>query len=200
MAMRVPATRASAPRANRVSGTTMTRNPDFVALGLAYGFHARQFRLHLGQLDTRECTGLHRTRSLVVAASAEVVSLGPELRVFHPQRVRDRGGLSPGALRLREQVMVRMLPRRERGAPLVGFGFECLEFSHSRIDGGGKLGLRILSNLCDRRLIRVRYGPFNLPPQLKRGRVHELNEVEVKALVRELDKMIRPPETPQESA
>ena len=49
------------------------------------------------------------------------------------------------------------------------------------------------------RLIRVRYGPFNLPPQLKRGRVHELNEVEVKALMRELDKMIRPSETPQES-
>ena len=34
------------------------------------------------------------------------------------------------------------------------------------------------------RLIRVRYGPFSLPPQLKRGRVHELNEVEVKALMR----------------
>ena len=50
------------------------------------------------------------------------------------------------------------------------------------------------------RLIRVRYGPFNLPPQLKRGRVHELNEVEVKALVRELDKMIKPAEMPQESA
>ena len=50
------------------------------------------------------------------------------------------------------------------------------------------------------RLIRVRYGPFNLPPQLKRGRVHELNEVEVKALVRELDKMIKPAGMPQESA
>lgn len=49
------------------------------------------------------------------------------------------------------------------------------------------------------RLIRVRYGPFNLPPQLKRGRVHELNEAEVKALMRELDKMIKPPETPPES-
>ncbi|HEX6734064.1 MAG TPA: pseudouridine synthase [Azonexus sp.] len=41
------------------------------------------------------------------------------------------------------------------------------------------------------RLIRVRYGPFALPPQLKRGRVHELSEVEVKALLRELDKMAR---------
>lgn len=50
------------------------------------------------------------------------------------------------------------------------------------------------------RLIRVRYGPFSLPPQLKRGRVHELNELEVKALVRELNQMIKPPETPQESA
>ena len=50
------------------------------------------------------------------------------------------------------------------------------------------------------RLIRVRYGPFNLPPQLKRGRVHELNEVEVKALVRELNQMIKPPEMPPESA
>ncbi len=50
------------------------------------------------------------------------------------------------------------------------------------------------------RLIRVRYGPFNLPPQLKRGRVHELDEAEVKALVRELEKMIKPPEMPTESA
>lgn len=50
------------------------------------------------------------------------------------------------------------------------------------------------------RLIRVRYGPFSLPPQLKRGRVHELDEGEVKALVRELDKMTRSPEMPQKSA
>lgn len=42
------------------------------------------------------------------------------------------------------------------------------------------------------RLIRVRYGPFNLPPQLKRGRVHELSEQEVKAFVRELEKMLKP--------
>lgn len=38
------------------------------------------------------------------------------------------------------------------------------------------------------RLIRVCYGPFALPPQLKRGRVHELAEAEVKALLRELGK------------
>jgi len=50
------------------------------------------------------------------------------------------------------------------------------------------------------RLIRVRYGPFGLPPQLKRGRVHELNEAEVKAFMRELDKMIKPEEMPPEGA
>lgn len=50
------------------------------------------------------------------------------------------------------------------------------------------------------RLIRVRYGPFNLPPQLKRGRVHELSEPEVKALMRELEKMVKPAGMPQESA
>jgi 23S rRNA pseudouridine2605 synthase len=50
------------------------------------------------------------------------------------------------------------------------------------------------------RLIRVRYGPFSLPPQLKRGRVYELDEVEVKGLMRELDKMIKPTEMPEESA
>ena len=50
------------------------------------------------------------------------------------------------------------------------------------------------------RLIRVRYGPFSLPPQLKRGRVYELNEAEVKGLMRELDKMIKPAETPGDSA
>lgn len=42
------------------------------------------------------------------------------------------------------------------------------------------------------RLIRVRYGPFNLPPQLKRGRVHELSEPEVKTFMRELEKMLKP--------
>lgn len=38
------------------------------------------------------------------------------------------------------------------------------------------------------RLIRVRYGPFVLPPQLKRGRCYELTEDEVKGLMRELAK------------
>ena len=38
------------------------------------------------------------------------------------------------------------------------------------------------------RLIRVRYGPFVLPPQLKRGRCRELDEGEVKLLMRELQK------------
>lgn len=49
------------------------------------------------------------------------------------------------------------------------------------------------------RLIRVRYGPFGLPPQLKRGRVHELSEAEVKVFLRELEKMIKPETMPQES-
>jgi 23S rRNA pseudouridine2605 synthase len=48
------------------------------------------------------------------------------------------------------------------------------------------------------RLIRVRYGPFNLPPQLKRGWVRELAEIDVKALLRELEKTINPlPEHPE---
>lgn len=47
------------------------------------------------------------------------------------------------------------------------------------------------------RLIRVRYGPFNLPPQLKRGKCRELDEAEVKALLRELDKT---PPTPASAA
>jgi len=50
------------------------------------------------------------------------------------------------------------------------------------------------------RLIRVRYGPFALPPQLKRGRARELEESEVKAFLRELEKWITPPPTPRESA
>lgn len=37
------------------------------------------------------------------------------------------------------------------------------------------------------RLIRVRYGPFALPPLLKRGRSRELDEQEVKRLMRELE-------------
>ena len=39
------------------------------------------------------------------------------------------------------------------------------------------------------RLIRVRYGPFILPPQLKRGRSRELTEAEIKALLKELEKV-----------
>ncbi|MBL8429357.1 MAG: rRNA pseudouridine synthase [Dechloromonas sp.] len=37
------------------------------------------------------------------------------------------------------------------------------------------------------RLIRVRYGPFVLPPQLKRGMVRELKEPEIKMLLRGLE-------------
>ena len=39
------------------------------------------------------------------------------------------------------------------------------------------------------RLIRVRYGPFVLPPQLKRGMARELKDVEVNMLMRELENM-----------
>ena len=42
------------------------------------------------------------------------------------------------------------------------------------------------------RLIRVRYGPFTLPPQLKRGRCRELDETEVKLLMRELARSEKP--------
>ena len=38
------------------------------------------------------------------------------------------------------------------------------------------------------RLIRVRYGPFTLPPQLKRGWARELDEADVKLLLRGLKK------------
>ncbi len=40
------------------------------------------------------------------------------------------------------------------------------------------------------RLIRVRYGPFSLPPQLKRGKARELTEAEIKVLLRELEKSV----------
>jgi len=50
------------------------------------------------------------------------------------------------------------------------------------------------------RLIRVRYGPFSLPPQLKRGWVRELAETDVKVLLRELEKSINPPPMHPESA
>ena len=36
------------------------------------------------------------------------------------------------------------------------------------------------------RLIRVRYGPFLLPPHLKRGKTHELEDAEVEALMRDV--------------
>jgi 23S rRNA pseudouridine2605 synthase len=39
------------------------------------------------------------------------------------------------------------------------------------------------------RLIRVRYGPFVLPPQLKRGMARELKEAEIKTMMRELESM-----------
>lgn len=50
------------------------------------------------------------------------------------------------------------------------------------------------------RLIRVRYGPFTLPPQLKRGWVRELGEADVKVLLRELEKSINPAPMHPESA
>ena len=51
------------------------------------------------------------------------------------------------------------------------------------------------------RLMRVRYGPFLLPPSLKRGQVHELPEPEVKKLLVEFGMAIadsgRPPRRPR---
>lgn len=41
------------------------------------------------------------------------------------------------------------------------------------------------------RLIRVRYGPFNLPPSLKRGMSRELDDEQVREFVRELDAAAR---------
>ena len=49
------------------------------------------------------------------------------------------------------------------------------------------------------RLIRIRYGPFTLPPQLKRGRVRELEESEVRAFQSELEKSSKPA-APREGA
>ena len=46
------------------------------------------------------------------------------------------------------------------------------------------------------RLMRVRYGPVQLPPQLKRGQFRELSEVEIKALMAALS----PPQIPDNSA
>ncbi|HJW26175.1 MAG TPA: pseudouridine synthase [Rhodocyclaceae bacterium] len=45
------------------------------------------------------------------------------------------------------------------------------------------------------RLIRVRYGPFTLPPLLKRGKSRELDEQEVKRLLRELETAEKEPRT-----
>ena len=50
------------------------------------------------------------------------------------------------------------------------------------------------------RLIRVRYGPFSLPPQLKRGWVRELDESDVKVFLKELDKSIKPAPIQTETA
>lgn len=49
------------------------------------------------------------------------------------------------------------------------------------------------------RLIRVRYGPFVLPPLLKRGRCRELTDDEVKVLLKEVDK-VRAAAQPAEKA
>jgi 23S rRNA pseudouridine2605 synthase len=40
------------------------------------------------------------------------------------------------------------------------------------------------------RLIRTRYGPFILPPQLKRGMARELKEPEIKLLMREVESIV----------
>ncbi|MBS1191575.1 MAG: pseudouridine synthase [Rhodocyclaceae bacterium] len=50
------------------------------------------------------------------------------------------------------------------------------------------------------RLIRVRYGPFILPPLLKRGRSRELDEQEVKRLMRVLEAPAGDAAAPQNSA
>ena len=52
------------------------------------------------------------------------------------------------------------------------------------------------------RLMRVRYGPFVLPSNLKRGHVLELDEADVKKLLSDFDMEVpsasRPPRRPRE--
>jgi 23S rRNA pseudouridine2605 synthase len=46
------------------------------------------------------------------------------------------------------------------------------------------------------RLMRVRYGPFMLPPNLKRGQVLELGESDVKKLIADFDMENPAPDRP----
>ncbi|HPC84267.1 MAG TPA: hydroxymethylglutaryl-CoA reductase, degradative [Thermoanaerobaculaceae bacterium] len=135
--------------------------------------------LLIGQIQVVDAPHPVRAQAAVLQHKAEILNLANSL---HPRMVARGGGardvevaLHPGGARRPDMLVVHLLvdTRDAMGANLVNTMCEGVAPLVESITGG-KVFLRILSNLADRALVRAR---VELPPELLGGKRHTGGEV-----------------------
>ncbi len=149
----------------------------------------------IGRLDFNSC-GL-----LLVTSSGELANrlMHPRYELEREYAVRVLGVVSDEALvQLQEGIELGDGPARFNRIEQSG-GEGANHWYHVTLSEGRNREVRRMFEAVGvtvSRLMRVRYGPVQLPPQLKRGQFRELSEVEIKALMAALS----PPQIPDNSA
>ena len=140
----------------------------------------------IGRLDFNSC-GL-----LLVTSSGELANrlMHPRYELEREYAVRVLGVVSEEALtQLKEGIELGDGPARFNRIEQSG-GEGANHWYHVTLSEGRNREVRRMFEAVGvtvSRLMRVRYGPVQLPPQLKRGQFRELSEVEIKALMAALN-------------
>lgn len=148
----------------------------------------------VGRLDFNSC-GL-----LVVTNSGELANrlMHPRYGIDREYAVRILGDLSEEALaRLTSGIELEDGPARFTRIHEAGGEGANHWYNVTLAEGRNREVRRMFDavGVTVSRLMRVRYGPIHLPPQLKRGQYRELSEIEVKNLIASL-KPVNPAELP----
>lgn len=145
----------------------------------------------VGRLDINSC-GL-----LVATNSGELANrlMHPRYGIDREYAVRVLGDLSEEALeKLYDGIELEDGPARFTRIEEAGGDGANRWYNVTLAEGRNREVRRMFDavGVTVSRLMRVRYGPIHLPPQLKRGQTRELTESEVKALVTSLKPVKKP--------
>lgn len=147
--------------------------------------------LSVGRLDFNSC-GL-----LVVTNSGDLANrlMHPRFGIDREYAVRVLGDLSEEALeQLYDGIQLEDGPARFTHIEEAGGDGANRWYNVTLAEGRNREVRRMFDSVgvTVSRLMRVRYGPINLPPQLKRGQYRELSEAEVKTLLANLKPVKKP--------
>lgn len=147
--------------------------------------------LSVGRLDFNSC-GL-----LVVTNSGDLANrlMHPRFGIDREYAVRVLGDLSEEALeQLYDGIQLDDGPARFTRIEEAGGDGANRWYNVTLAEGRNREVRRMFDavGVTVSRLMRVRYGPIHLPPQLKRGQYRELSEAEVKALLSNLKPVKQP--------